>query len=71
MKPHKKFPASVLMPPRRQVGASDLGQDGGDLDADHSAEGPSCGLMDYTTLPTSEIDKGVAIGDSEVVERSG
>ena len=64
-------PASVLMSPRRQTGASDLGQAGGDLDADDSAEGPSCGLMDDPTLSASEVHEGVAIGDSEVAERSG
>jgi hypothetical protein len=64
-------PASVLMPARRQIGTSDLRQGGGDLDPDHSAEGPSCGLMDDSTLSASEVHKGVAIGDPEVAERSG
>jgi hypothetical protein len=64
-------PASVLVSPRRQIGASDLGQGGGNLDADDSAEGPSCGLMDNSTFSTSEFHKSVAIGDSEVVKRSG
>ena len=63
-------PASVLMSPRRETGASDLGQHGGDLDADDSAEAPSCGLMDNSPFSTSEVHKSVALGDSEVVERS-
>ena len=64
-------PASVLMSPRRQTAPSDLGQGGGDLDADDSAEGPSRSLMDDPTLSTSEVDEGIVIGDSEVAERSG
>ena len=63
-------PASVLMSPRRETGASDLGSHGGDLDADDSAEGPSSGLMDNSPFSTSEVHKSVALGDSEVVERS-
>ena len=64
-------PASVLASPRGQTAASDLSQDRGDLDADDPAEGPSRGLMDDSTLSTSEVHKDVAIGDSEVAERSG
>jgi hypothetical protein len=64
-------PASVLMLPRSQTRASDFGQDGRDLDANDSAEGPSGGLMHDSTLSTSELHKGVAIGDSDVVERPG
>jgi hypothetical protein len=64
-------PASVLMSPHSQTGASDFGQDGGDLDANDPAEGPFSGLMHHSTLTTSELYKSVAIGDSEVVERSG
>jgi hypothetical protein len=63
--------ASVLMSSRGQTGASDFGQDGGDLHANDSAEGPSGGLMHDSTLSTSELHKRVAIGDSEVVERPG
>ena len=64
-------PASVLMSSRSQTGASDFGEDGGDLDATDSAEGPSSGLMHHSTISTSELHKSVAIGDSEVVECSG
>jgi hypothetical protein len=63
--------ASVLMSACSQTGASDLGQLGGDLDADDSAEGPPGGLVHDSTLSTSELHKSVAIGDSEVVERPG
>jgi hypothetical protein len=63
--------ASVLMSPCSQTGAGDFGQGGGDLNANDSAEGPSSGLMHNSTLSTSELHKGVVIGDSEVVERSG
>jgi hypothetical protein len=63
--------ASVLMFPGSQTGASDFGQDGGDLDANDSAEGPSGSLMHDSTLATSELHKGVAIGDSDVAEHSG
>ena len=65
------LPAAVLVSPRRQTAASGLGQDRGDLNADDPAEGPSRGLMDDSTLSTSELHKDVAIGDSEVAERSG
>jgi hypothetical protein len=63
-------PAAVLVSPRRQTAASGLGQDRGDLDADDPAEGPPRGLMDDSTLSTSELHEDVAIGDSEVAERS-
>jgi len=63
--------ASVLTLPRSQTGASDFGEDGGDLDANDSVEGPSGGLMHDSTLATSELHKGVAFGDSDVAERSG
>jgi hypothetical protein len=65
------LPAAVLVSPRRQSAASGLGKDRGDLDADDPAEGPSRGLMDDSTLSTSELHKDVAIGDSEVAKRSG
>jgi hypothetical protein len=64
-------PASVLVSPRRQTAASGLSQDRRDLDADDPAEGPSGGLMKGSTLAASEVDKDVAIGDSDVAERSG
>ena len=64
-------PESVPTSPRRQIGASDLGQDGGDLDADHSTEGSSCGLLDNPALSAAEVDEGVAIGDSQVIEGPG
>jgi hypothetical protein len=63
--------ASVLMSPRVKTDASDLGQVWGDFDADDTAEGPFCGLMDNAAFPASEVNKGVAIGDPEVTERAG
>ena len=56
--------ASVLMPSGRQIGARDLGQGGGDLDADHAPEGAFGRLVDDSTLAASEVDEGVAIGDA-------
>ena len=63
--------ASVLMSPRRQTGASDLRQDGGDVNADDLAEWPSCGLMDNSPLSASEVHERVAIADPEVMKRAG
>jgi hypothetical protein len=63
--------ASVLMASGRQPGACYLGQLWGDLDAYNPAERPLCGLMHDSAFSTSEVDKGVAIGDSEVAERPG
>ncbi len=63
--------ASVLMPSGRQIGARDLGQGGGDLDADHAPEGAFGRLVDDSTLAASEVDEGVAIGDAQEAEGSG
>ena len=63
--------ASVLMPSGRQIGARDLGQGGGYLDADHAPEGVFGRLMDDSTLAASEVDEGVAIGDAQEAEGSG
>ena len=63
--------AAVLMSARCHAGASDLGQGRSDLDPDDFAKRPACGLMDNATLSASEVHKSVAIGDSQVGERSG
>ena len=63
--------ASVLMPSGRQIGARDLGQGGGDLDADHAPEGALGRLVDDSALAASEVDEGVAIGDAQEAEGSG
>ena len=63
--------AAVAMPSSRQIGARDLGQRGGNLDADHAPEGALGRLVDDPTLAASEVDEGVAIGDAQEAEGSG
>jgi hypothetical protein len=63
--------ASVLVPPPRDSRPSDPGQDGRDLDADHTVERPSRRLMDDSAFTASEVHERVAIRYSKVVERWG